>query len=209
MKNDDMLVVLGGEIKALGNGKLGGYLVRFTDADTPDMENDFFTKDTDFDIERGDRVTVYYNHGLDPVLKKRKLSKGTVETDSVGVWIETQLAMRDEYEKAIYDMAESGKLGWSSGTLPNLIEREPVKKANWIKHWPLGSDASLTPTPAAGLQHTQVTTLKSVQHLAEADERFAALLPEDASTASEQEVANAEADAKRLLTELNLMELEV
>jgi HK97 family phage major capsid protein len=159
----DTLLAFGGAIKALGDGKVAGYLVRYTDADTPDLSGDYFPGGgaCDFDAEDGDRVTVYYGHGFDPVLKHRKLGKGTLRFDDVGVWVEAQLQMRDEYERAIYGLAEAGKLGWSSGTLPNLVEREDEGKAHRITHWPLGKDASLTPTPAAGLVATQVLPLKA------------------------------------------------
>ena len=159
--NDEPLLAIGGAIKALGDGKVGGYLVRFTSADAPDLTGDYFDPMTDFDADDGDKVTVYYNHGLDGTLKHRKLGKGTLRFDDVGVWVEAQLAMRDEYERAIYGMAEAGKLGWSSGTLPNLVERVDEGKAARITHWPLGKDASLTPTPAAGLVATQVLPLKA------------------------------------------------
>jgi len=158
---DETLLAFGGAIKALGDGKVAGYLVRYTDADSPDLTGDYFDSATDFDAEDGDRVTVYYGHGFDPVLKHRKLGKGTLRFDDVGVWVEAQLQMRDEYEQAIYAMAEAGKLGWSSGTLPNLVEREDEGTAKRITHWPLGKDASLTPTPAAGLVATQVLPLKA------------------------------------------------
>lgn len=158
---DELLVAFGSEIKALGGGRVGGYLVRFTDATRPDLDGDFFTAETDFDAKSGDAVTVYYNHGLDPRIKRRKLGNGTMQFDDIGVWVEAQLSMRDEYERAIYQMAEAGKLGWSSGTLPNLVEREPVGKSMHVKSWPLGKDASLTPTPAAGIVATQVQTLKT------------------------------------------------
>lgn len=157
----DTLLAFGGEIKALGDGKVAGYLVRYTSAETPDLTGDYFDANTDFDAEDGDRVTVYYGHGFDPVLKHRKLGKGTLRFDDVGVWVEAQLQMRDDYERAIYAMAEAGKLGWSSGTLPNLVEREDEGEAKRITHWPLGKDASLTPTPAAGLVATQVLPLKA------------------------------------------------
>jgi HK97 family phage major capsid protein len=159
----DTLLAFGGAIKALGDGKVAGYLVRFSDADTPDLVGDYFPGGgaCDFDAEDGDRVTVYYGHGFDPVLKHRKLGRGTLRFDDVGVWVEAQLQMRDEYERAIYGLAEAGKLGWSSGTLPNLVEREDEGKAHRITHWPLGKDASLTPTPAAGLVATQVLPLKA------------------------------------------------
>ena len=35
--NEDQLVAFGGAIKALGDGRIGGYLVKFTDATRPDL----------------------------------------------------------------------------------------------------------------------------------------------------------------------------
>lgn len=156
--DDGELVYYGDAVKALGDGKLGGYLVRFSSDNDPDLTGEFFTKDTDF----GDAAsaTVYYNHGLDPIMGKRKLGKATVRIDEFGAWAETQLALRDKYEKFIYSMAEAGKMGWSSGTASHLVEKEPVGKAIRIKSWPLGLDASLTPTPAE--PRNGVMPLKSI-----------------------------------------------
>lgn len=146
----DEIIVFGEAVKALGNGKVGGYLVRFSTSSDPDVTQlrDFFTPETDFDLERSTKATVMYDHGLDPVIKKRKLGTGEMKVDEVGIWIEAQLEMRDDYERAIYDMAQAGKLGWSSGSAPHLVERKKVGNANQIIRWPLGLDASLTPTPA-------------------------------------------------------------
>lgn len=155
------LIFFGSEVKALGDGKVAGYLVRFGDEATPDLVGDYFTKDTDFgDLSSSD---IYYNHGLDRKMGTRKLGKGEIHEDDVGVWIEAQLNLRDEYEKAIYSLAEQKKLGWSSGTAPHLVEREEKGKAHFIKTWPLGLDASLTPTPAE--PRNEVITLKSLSDL--------------------------------------------
>ncbi len=145
---DDLLLVQGGAIKALGNGKVGGHLVMFGDEEKLDLENDFFTSGTDFGLDVSKSTAVYFNHGYDPVLKRRRLGKGALEQDDVGIWIEAQLELRDEYEQAIYSLVEAEKLGWSSGTAPNLVERVEKGTGNWIKSWPLGLDASLTPIPA-------------------------------------------------------------
>ncbi len=143
---DKAMVYFGDAVKALGDGKVGGYLVRFSTDNDPDLTGEFFSKDTDFgDLATG---TVYYQHGLDEKLKRRKLGNSTHRTDEFGVWAETQLAMRDEYEKFIYELAESGKLGWSSGTASHLVEKEQSGKAFKITRWPLGLDDTLTPTPA-------------------------------------------------------------
>ena len=134
-------------VKALGNGRVGGYLVIFSTAKDPDLAGEFFTKSTDFDLDRSDEISVYYDHGKDPLLKARKLGEGKAVPDDIGVWFEAQLDMRDKYEQMIYTLAEKGKLGWSSGTAAHLVERESKGKSTWIKKWPLGLDASLTPTP--------------------------------------------------------------
>lgn len=150
MDGDEVLISFGGELKALGDGKVGGYLVTFGDAKHTDISGmrDFFTPNTDFDIEDGAKTSIYFDHGLDPVLKQRKIGRGTMRVDDVGVWVEGHLNQRDEYEKAIYGMVEKKKLSWSSGTAPHLVERKAVGRAHEIKRWPLGLDASLTPTPA-------------------------------------------------------------
>ena len=141
-------IYFGTAVKDLGNGKVGGYLVVFGSPTDPDLTGDYFTKSTDFDLERSNKTTIYYNHALDGTMKSRKLGTGELKVDDVGVFVEAQLELRDEYEKAIYGMAQKGKLGWSSGTASHLVERESKGSAFWIKAWALGLDASLTPTPA-------------------------------------------------------------
>lgn len=145
--DNDTMVFFGGEVKALGDGKVGGYLVRFTGPKDPDIEGDFFDAATELGVEDGGRMPVYYQHGMDGTLKSRRIGRASAKYDDVGLWLEAQLEMRDEYERAIYEMAEAGKLGWSSGAAGHLVEREPVGKSWYIKSWPI-AEASLTPTPA-------------------------------------------------------------
>lgn len=156
----ESLITFGASVKALGGGKVGGYLVLFSSSKDPDLAKDYFNSETDFDISDGAKSAVYFNHGLDPELKTRKLSEGVLSIKDAGVWVQTQLNLRDEYESAIYTMAKSGKLGWSSGTASHLVEREAKEGSNWIKRWPLGLDASLTPTPCE--PRTSAVPLKSI-----------------------------------------------
>lgn len=162
---EDELIYFGTEVKALGNGKVGGYLVRYSIPTDPDLTGDFFTKSTDFGIEDGSRLPVFYQHGMDGVLKNRKIGKAQIKFDDAGLWMEAQLAMRDEYERMVYELVEKGKLGLSSGAAGHLVEREQIGKAWYIKSWII-AEASLTPTPAE--PRNVVMPLKSLLPPAEA-----------------------------------------
>lgn len=144
---NDTLVTYGGSVKALGSGRIAGYLVSYSTEDAPDRADEFFDAKTDFVAEFPATSPVYYHHGLDKTVGKQRLGRGEMKQDDLGVWVEAQLDLRNAYARAVYKLAEEGALGWSSGTASHLVEREPAGKAYRITHWPLGLDASLTPTP--------------------------------------------------------------
>lgn len=149
---NDTLVMFGGAVKALGDDRVGGYLVTYSDAASPDLTGEFFTKDTDYDLADGDSRSVYYAHGLDDRMGVKKIGRFTAKTDAIGIWVEAQLNLRDEYEKAILDLAAKGKLGWSSGAPAHLVTRKAVETKDGatvreITHWPI-AEGSLTPCPA-------------------------------------------------------------
>ncbi len=178
----DLLVFEGGEIKALGDGKIGGHLVLYGSPDQLDFEGDFFTAETDFDLTEGKDTAIYYSHGLDKNLKQTKLGRGTLKADDLGIWIEAQLELRDQYEEFVYGMVEAGKLGWSSGTAPHLMAREEAEKGFHITAWPLGVDASLTPMPAD--PRNKAITLKSWAGMQSAED---AMAQEGVSAEAEQD----------------------
>lgn len=157
------LIAYGGEIKAAKNGNVSGYLVIFGTPSDADFDGDFFTKETDFGFTGEVKTPVYYHHGLDKTLKLRRLEKeATIGIDDVGVWIKTQLALRDEYEQAIDEMLiKRKKAGWSSGTASHLVERKAVGNAKQITRWHLGLDASITPTPN---DYRNVVSIKALQN---------------------------------------------
>jgi phage head maturation protease len=154
-----MDTMYGCEVKDLGGGRIGGYLVRFSGPGDPDLTGDFFTKETDFGPHT--QTPIYYQHGMDATLQRRSLGQAAIRKDDVGIWVEAQLSLRDAYEQEIYALAQAGKLGWSSGTAGHLVEREQTGKAYHIKSWPLGLDASLTPTPAE--PRTLAVAMKSLE----------------------------------------------
>lgn len=162
MDQSDALVFYGGAVKALGDGRVGGYGVLFTSADDPDLQGDFFTKSTDLELEGRESLLTMWDHGLDSVLKRRRLGRATHKVEDVGVWFETKLNEADDYEKAVYGLAKAGKLGWSTGSAPHLVERVPVKKAFELKSWPI-IEVSLTHMPVE--PRTAAIPLKSIAHV--------------------------------------------
>ena len=144
----ETLINFGSAIKSLDNGRIGGYLVMFSNAKSPDLAGDFFTADTDFGFDRECKTAVWLNHrhplksaNGQVVSVKTKIGEGTLTKDENGVLIDAILYEREQYEGVL------SSLGWSSGTASHLVDREQVGKAWWIKSWPLGLDASATPTP--------------------------------------------------------------
>ena len=116
---NETLIIFGDSVKALPNGVVEGYLVRFSTEKDPDItsKKDFFTSDTDYDLKRSTAATLYYDHGLDPKLGQRDIGIGEMKTDDVGVWISAQLNLRDEYEAAIYKMAKAGHTSFQADSL--------------------------------------------------------------------------------------------
>lgn len=169
------LVAFGSGIKTLSDSgdrlRIGGHLVLFGGPEAHDATptRDYFTPRTDFDLPAsGAQSTVYYHHGLNAALKARPLGKATLSLDEAGVWMEAELLARDAYEAKILEMVRRGKLGLSSGTAVHLVERAAKtnslgERVHEITRWPLGLDASLTPTP--GEPRTLATALKFIGEL--------------------------------------------
>lgn len=157
----DTLVEFGGVIKSTNDqGGVGGHLVIFGSPKEKDLYGDYFSPETDFDLQAGQKSAVYYQHGMDYHFKSQVLTRATLGVDDVGVWIEAQLDVHDEYTEALNELISEGIMGWSSGTAGHLVDYERRGKAWWIKRWPLGLDASITPNPA---DPRQVNTLRFLQ----------------------------------------------
>lgn len=171
---NESLIWFGGEVKALDDqGKVGGYLVRFSDADKKDLTGEYFTAKTYLGPNEGDGVESLFDHGfpVEPIkpidieestLKAlRELSEHTfsplkTKRDEIGVWAEIVLDIADDYENAVFGYVKKGKLGWSSGAASHR-----VKKADdgQILSWPI-AEGSLTPRPAEPLN--RAISLKSL-----------------------------------------------
>jgi HK97 family phage major capsid protein len=96
---------------------------------------------------------------MDTKIGRRRIGTAQNRMDDFGIWAESQMNLRDEYEKYIFELAKAGKLGYSSGAASHTVEREEGNKAAHIKQWYM-AEASLTPSPAE--YRNSVTPIKSL-----------------------------------------------
>jgi len=193
MPSDDMQIAFGGTIKAVGDGLVQGYLVRWGSEKDRDLDDEFFTKDTFFGARRGDRSDVFLHHGIpiDEAVKdyapRTMKNPVTVKEDEVGLLATHLLDMADEYEHMIHGLVEAEKLCWSSGAIPYGVV---VEKNGHIKRWPI-VEASYTPTPAEPRNH--IMALKAYLEAGKPEGR----VPEGGAPASPAPVeATTEPEAK-------------
>ena len=157
---------------------VGGISIRFDEefGSQTDLTGQWFTKDTYFGPSDGSNVDVYFHHSY-PIMSDdiaRNTSKalaehtfGTAkaEREEMGIWVETVLDMRDDYEKQVAELCKANKIGWSSGSAYHMVRidhvddiedmpesrRDALMCKFWypgrIKRWPV-VEHSLTPTPA-------------------------------------------------------------
>lgn len=164
--NDDMLIYGGGGVKALGEGKFGGHAILFTTPYDVDLQSDYFTKDSDLELEGRSTLPGFYAHATDPTIKGQRLGYLAFKTDGVGLWVEGVLDQRDRYAEKIHELIAAGVLGFSTGAVGHLVRRVAKKvgekTVNWLSYWPIG-EVSLTPMPAE--PRTLAVALKSYEPL--------------------------------------------
>jgi len=158
---DDRLIAFGDAIKSIGEDRIGGYLVRWGSPQEKDIQREYFTKDTNFELDWYEKRPLLYHHGMDKTLKSTKI--GTIDAikiDDVGLWAEAQLDLRHRYVNALRSLVKNGVLQFSSGAMSHLVETEPD---GWIKRWPM-PEGSMTPTPAEPRRDTLIS-IKSLASL--------------------------------------------
>jgi len=172
---------------------VGGYGVIF---DGEDLEGETFTPETDFMPDLVPDKLVLYDHTQGDV--KHVLGKTVKEeADDFGIWVEAQLDKSKEYIKEILKLIDEKILGWSSGSVGHLIERE----GKTIKRWPI-VEYSLTPTPA----EPRTLGVERLKKLAQGDPSLEALLPQEpgegsSADATAGEKSGAEIKEKEIMSD--------
>jgi len=134
-------------IKSIDDDKviIGGYAAIWGSEEDRDLEGEYFTKETDFWIDKipGPKP-VLYEHGQHPSTKFTILGFTTkFSADDIGLSLEAELDRHNKYIETVLELAEQGKLGWSSGAVAHLVE----KMGGQLKSWPI-AEMTLTVIPA-------------------------------------------------------------
>lgn len=148
---DDTVIYYGGEIKAVGEGKFGGYVVRWGSPSDADQQGDFFTPSTDFWGVQNAGVVYHHAIGIkgDPLASafgKRRITNVTMTPDDQGLWAEGSLDLSSANESRLYDQIQNGLIGFSSGSASRLVSRKAVGGKTEITAWPI-IEVSITPKP--------------------------------------------------------------
>lgn len=134
-------------VKALGQNRLGGYLVLWGDETQKDLSGEYFTPHTQgltTIFETVGRVPMLYAHGKDGALEFHPVGTYDVMApDEVGLWAEGELAKANQYRDAIRQLVARSALGQSSQT---LVSARKVAPNGHIDRWVI-AEGSLTPTP--------------------------------------------------------------
>ncbi len=152
-------------VKSIGADEIRGYVTLWGSPNVTDIEREYFTPQTDFwDNTLGKSARpLTWDHAQDGELKAAPVIGQMVDfgDDEVGRWYIAKLDRSHRYRKAIDALIEQGKLGTSSDSAPQYVQRVKTGKATWLKTWPLFA-AALTDTPCEPRMLDSIEYLKSI-----------------------------------------------
>lgn len=178
----------GGALKALGDGRIGGYLVVFTGPDDRDSYNEYFTARTDYGLEYYRNQPVLFHHGQNDEMVTPIGAINALTVTDTGIYAEAKLDMFcddptiRQYAQMAYNQVSARKLFWSSGSADHLVR---ITDDGEIVQWYI-VEGSLTPKPAEQRGRTQVDILRAAIRALIEDEQTT--LAEEPETVREPDV---------------------
>jgi HK97 family phage major capsid protein len=154
---------IGGALKAVSDGRIGGYLISFGNPQQRDSYGEYFTPRADYGLDRYKNQPVLFHHGQNDQLVCCIGIIDTIRVDATGLYAEAQLDVNHEdpairrYARTAYDQVMTGKLYWSSGSAGHLVRN--TEDGEIIQWWIV--EGSLTPKPAEQSGRTQVSALRA------------------------------------------------
>jgi HK97 family phage major capsid protein len=134
-----------------------------------DLDGEVFTKDTNFFVDSINYVPVLYGHNAKEI--KEVLGKATISSiTEEGVLFDIIIKRSNKYFWLIKKLVELGRLGLSTGALPQTLEKD----GNFIKQWQIG-ELSLVENPA---EPSTIFTLKEIKYFSESSSESVETLEE-------------------------------
>jgi len=104
---------------------VGGYIALWGNAETKDLQGDYFTPDTWLGLDEYPTVPALFHHGLDEKVGLsvigRRVKSGV---DEVGAWVEDWLDKGNQYWKMVRPLLDKEALFYSPGSAPHLVKRQ-------------------------------------------------------------------------------------
>lgn len=140
-------------VKYVGKNTIAHPVFIWGNKSKTDLEADFFTPESDFwdDALKEFTRPLTWEHGQDKLfaeIDENPVIGKTVKyyDDKVARWAESVITTDKQYRKYIDQFIEEKRLGYSSDSAPQYVQREKSGKSNWIKMWPWFG-GSLTASP--------------------------------------------------------------
>jgi hypothetical protein len=138
-------------VKFVGRHEIKGYMVLWGNPKLTDVENEYFTKNTNFwdDILGASPRPLTWDHAQDEQFKADPRIGTILEMgdDELGRWFNAKLDESHRYHGMVSGLIEKHIIGASSDSAPQYVERVKNGKSTWLKTWPLFA-AALTNIPA-------------------------------------------------------------
>jgi hypothetical protein len=152
-------------VKYVALDTIKGYTFLWGNEKLTDVEFEYFTPTTNFwDDKLGKSARpLTWDHAQDPDFKASPVigSVTNFGDDEVGRWYEAKLDRAHRYRKAIDALIEAGKLGTSSDSAPQYVQRKKTGKSTQLIEWPWFASA-LTDCPAEPRMIGSLEVLKSL-----------------------------------------------
>lgn len=158
VETDEKVYYTGGAIKALGDGEIEGYLVVWGSPAVKDSYGEWFTPQTNYELQRYESWPILYHHELDKEIGGVEIGRVySITPDNIGLLAKGKLDLSKPHAPRIYSDVLRNRLYFSSGTVPHWVD---AKQSGEIIRWPI-AEASLTPSPAEKSGRTSVHAIRS------------------------------------------------
>lgn len=152
-------------VKYVALDEIKGYTFLWGSPSMTDVEMEYFTRESNFWDDRMGKSArpLTWDHAQDSEFKSSPVIGSIVDfgDDEVGRWYVAKLDRSHRYRKAIDELIKAGKLGTSSDSAPQYVQRVKTGKSTWLKEWPWFASA-LTDTPAEPRMIDSLEFLKSL-----------------------------------------------